>query len=98
MLKVLSLLLIFSFISSTFISQQPFSPVISMPQLNFNFPTQKFAMAGEAFKRMQVPLVPQSQTISNVSYDQTSSFAGFSNSFKSEMAYLIASIKDLNTT
>lgn len=47
---------------------------------------------------MQTPLLPESQVINNVSYDKTSSFAGFSNSFKSEMAYLIASMKDLNTT
>lgn len=46
---------------------------------------------------MQASVAPESQKMTTVSYDKTSSFAGFSNSFKAEMAYLIASIKDLNT-
>lgn len=70
---------------------------LRLPQVNFNFPTHKFAMAGNAFHQVQASVTPETQTIANVTYDQTSTFAGFSNSFKSEMAYLIASIKDLNT-
>ena len=70
---------------------------LQLPKINFNFPTQKFHMAGNMFHQAQASVVPETQTISTVTYDKTSSFAGFSNSFKSEMAYLIASIKDLNT-
>ena len=70
---------------------------LQMPKINFNFPTHKFHMAGDMFHQAQATVVPETQSISTVTYDKTSTFAGFSNSFKSEMAFLIASIKDLNT-
>lgn len=59
-------------------------------QINFAFPTHKFAQAGAVFANVSL-----AQT--NPSNFSNTTFNGFSNAYKSEMAYLIASIKNLDT-
>ena len=64
--------------------------------LNFSFPTDKLTQAGSVFQTTS-PIITTS-TVSTANTYSNSSFGGFSSNYKSEMASLIANIKDLNTT
>lgn len=99
MLKILTFILLFAFIApQSYPYQQPTpSPPaalnLKLPQFNFTFPTYKFAQAGQIFQQAQTPILPTAPQASNPSSFANTTFAGFSNSFKAEMAFLIASIK-----
>ena len=73
----------------------PASPLgmltLNVPALTFQFPMHKFAQAGSVFSMMSPKPVETNNAFAGTS------FGGFSNSFKSEMAYLIAGIRNLNT-
>ena len=66
--------------------------VTTLPQFNFNFPTDKFAQANINFQAATPKPV-----VSNV-FDNFNTFNGFSSSFKADMATLIAKINSLNTS